>query len=702
MNVRQLVAPGHEAVVDECFLKPPESPDGERTCECELQHRDGRRIWTEVILGRVSDHEGRLTAIQGVARDVTERKRAAESLEASERRFRTLVEEAPVAVAISREARTIYLNHKGLKLYGFERVEDVAGRPVTDQWASEFRPIIKERAERRARGESVPSEYEGIGERKDGSHFPVHVSVASVELSDGAASLVFVTDMTERKASEERFRLLIESASDIITVVNGEGVVRFVSPSVKRSLGYEPEELLNRNMLELMTSEDAPKAAAALERALNDPAFGASVEYSFFHRDGSCRILQCIGRRLPNAPAEGAIVVNARDVTESRKLEEQYRQAQKMEAIGQLAGGVAHDFNNIIGAIMIQADLAVEEKGLSTSTREWLLEIRLAAERAGALTRQLLMFSHRQVMQPRQVSVNDLVFDLSKMLKRIIGEDIGLQLNLHGEQLHTFADPGMLDQVLMNLVVNARDAMPSGGKLFIETGERILTDEEAAGIPDASAGPYVSLRVSDTGLGIPAEVLPRIFDPFFTTKEVGKGTGLGLATVFGIVKQHRGWIRVESELGKGTRFQIYLPAVSPPAEAKLAALKPKPRGGSETILLVEDDAPVRVVTKILLEKSGYHVIEAASGADALRLWPEHRTEVDLVLTDLVMPGEIGGQDLARRLQAERGDLKIIFTSGYSADLAGRALQPADRQCFVQKPCPPDQLLETVRGCLDSN
>jgi nitrogen-specific signal transduction histidine kinase/CheY-like chemotaxis protein len=395
------------------------------------------------------------------------------------------------------------------------------------------------------------------------------------------------------------------------------------------------------------------------------------------------------------------VVGVARDITEPRQLAEQFRQSQKMDAIGQLAGGVAHDFNNILAAIMMQAEMAGMIENVKGKVQDALSDIRVYAERAANLTRQLLLFSRRQVMQPRELNLNEVVTNLAKMLQRIIGEDVRLQLHLHPAPLTTRADAGMLDQVLMNLAVNARDAMPGGGRLLIETTEKTVSEDLAGLHTEAAPGRYVCLSVSDTGIGIPPDVLPRIFEPFFTTKEPGKGTGLGLATVFGIVKQHEGWLKVDSMPGQGTNFKVFLPArTATSAEAARAEAPPKPRGGTETILLAEDDSDVRMLVQAVLEHHGYKVIEAANGIEALKLWTEHRGTVALLLTDLVMPAGMTGQQLARRLQQDQPDLKIIFTSGYSAEIAGRELQLRSGENFVQKPFAPYQLLEVVRKCLD--
>jgi len=304
-------------------------------------------------------------------------------------------------------------------------------------------------------------------------------------------------------------------------------------------------------------------------------------------------------------------------------------------------------------------------------------------------------------MQPRDLDLNETVTDLVKMLQRIIGEDVRLHLLLHPKPLITHADAGMLDQVLMNLAINARDAMPGGGRLIIETSEKMVDDEMLQVYPDLVPGRFAWLSVTDTGGGIPADVLPRIFEPFFTSKEPGKGTGLGLATVFGIVRQHEGWIKVYSEMGEGTNFQIFFPATdATPETVTRVAAHPKPRGGTETILLVEDDDSVRMLTRVVLVKAGYHLLEASDGLEALTVWDEAGGNIDLLLTDIVMPAGLGGRELAARLQENKPGLKVIFASGYSSEMAGRELMLRAGQHFIQKPCSPSELLQLVRRCLD--
>jgi len=392
-----------------------------------------------------------------------------------------------------------------------------------------------------------------------------------------------------------------------------------------------------------------------------------------------------------------------RDVTAQKRLEDQLRQAQKMEAIGQLAGGVAHDFNNILTVIHGHASLLGAGGNLSPASSRSSQQIIQAAERAAGLTRQLLTFSRRQVMQPRRLDMNEVVNNMTKMLARILGEDINLQLNYFPQPALVQADAGMMEQVLLNLSVNSRDAMPNGGQLSLRIAVLDLDACHLAHHPDARPGRFVCLSAMDTGCGIPQENLRRIFEPFFTTKEVGKGTGLGLATVYGIVKQHQGWIEVETSVGKGTTFKVFLPCCNEVSGTVAEpAAQPAVRGGTETILVVEDETPVRELVCNLLEAHGYKILQAESGVKALEVWSQSKDRVDLVLTDLVMPDRMNGRELAERLWSERPKLKVIFTSGYSADVVGKDFVLRGGLNYLQKPYHPQQLAVTVRDCLDSS
>jgi PAS domain S-box-containing protein len=502
--------------------------------------------------------------------------------------------------------------------------------------------------------------------------------------------------------SEDRFRQLAENVQEVFWVMDPlTDRMLYISPAYEkiwqRSCASVYE--LGRAWLDAVHPDDYARVADALEIKLPNGDYDET--YRILRPDGSVRWIHARG--YPVRDATGAllrVVGTAEDVTQRRQLEEQLRQSQKMDAIGQLAGGVAHDFNNILAAIMMQADLASTVAEQPEESKELLMDIKAATERAANLTRQLLAFSRRQIMQPRLVNLNDAVTSMSKMLQRLVSEDVDLQLDLYPGPLLTRADAGMLDQVLLNLVVNARDAMPAGGRLLVATAARLFTAQDGATLPDASPGRYVCLRVSDTGTGIEARHLPRIFEPFYTTKEPGKGTGLGLSTVFGIVKQHGGFITAVSEPGQSTTFEVFWRA----ADASLLpqagdAPTSSRRRGSETILLVEDETVVRMLTRVVLERAGYRVLEAPNGVAALRIWEQNRTKIRLLITDMVMPGGVSGRELAARLNAQNPDLRVILTSGYNAAMAGRELSIQEGHSFIQKPATPQHLLAVVRRSL---
>jgi two-component system cell cycle sensor histidine kinase/response regulator CckA len=386
---------------------------------------------------------------------------------------------------------------------------------------------------------------------------------------------------------------------------------------------------------------------------------------------------------------------------ERRKLQEQFLQAQKMESIGQLAGGVAHDFNNILTVIQGHASMLRLRTSLPDEVRGSINQILLAAERATTLTRQLLTFSRKQATQARVLDLNEVVANMTKMLKHILRADVTLSVNYGSRSFLVRADAGMMEQVLMNLAINARDAMPGGGKLIISTTDECIGPEYVQLNPQGSVGDFVCLAVTDTGEGIPPENLARIFEPFFTTKPIGQGTGLGLATVYGIVRQHDGWLTVYSELGKGTVFRIYLPAAKEREDKKMERpVNQEIRGGNETILLIEDEAPLRALDRSILEGYGYEVIEADSAGSALDCWREHQGRISLVLTDIVIPGGSAGPDLARKFHAEKPTLRIIFSSGYSVDVVEKDFELREGVNFLQKPYSPHKLAQAVREVLE--
>ncbi|HYL20544.1 MAG TPA: ATP-binding protein, partial [Gemmatimonadales bacterium] len=428
---------------------------------------------------------------------------------------------------------------------------------------------------------------------------------------------------------------------------------------------------------------------------------GLLLELRVLHKDGTYRILEAVGRYLLEDPLVRGVVINARDVTERRSLERQLLQAQKMEAVGRLAGGVAHDFNNVLTAILGYAGLLLDGLPTLSPLRPDLEEIRKAADRAAGLTRQLLAFSRKQVLEMRALDLNELVADMDKLLRRLLGEDIDVVTNLDRTLGAVRADAAQLEQVVVNLAVNSRDAMPEGGTLMIETRNADLDDSYAGEHVPVRPGRYVMLAVSDTGTGMSAETMSHVFEPFFTTKEAGKGTGLGLSTVYGIVKQSGGYVWCYSEPGHGTTFKVYLPRVDEPiARLPIRAVAGPPHG-SETVLVVEDEPGLRALTRRVLEKHGYTVLEARTADAASALVRDHAGPIHLLLADVVLPGA-SGRTLADELLARRADLKVLFMSGYTEDAIVHRGVLAANTAFIHKPFSAEALAAKVREVLDGS
>jgi two-component system cell cycle sensor histidine kinase/response regulator CckA len=512
------------------------------------------------------------------------------------------------------------------------------------------------------------------------------------------------------EASETRFRSLIEHSADATVAFQADGTIVYASPATTRILGYLEAEMLVTNLFTVMHPDDLAAMRERLARLSNEPGRIEFQTVRCRHRDGTWRWIAGHTRNLLQVQAVHAFVGNYQDVTDKiraeaalRESEERLRQAQKMESIGQLAGGVAHDFNNLLTVIQGHTSLLLASGQLHGINLDSAQQIAHAAGRAGDLTRQLLTFSRNQAMELQVVDLNRIVREMSRMLQRVLGETIQLEAHCCAQPTPVKADAGMMEQVLMNLAVNARDAMPHGGRLTLTTAHHVVTPNEARQTADATPGSYVQLRVRDTGTGIAPEHLPRIFDPFFTTKEAGKGTGLGLATVYGIVKQHGGWVRVHSRLGEGSEFEILLPPAAMETTPARETRKEPERmtGGNETILVVEDDANVRSLVCSVLERFGYRVLEATSGQRALEIWRQEKSPVHLVMTDLVMPDGVTGREVAEHILAARPQTKIVYTSGYGVGAVGSDLTAQKGVRFIQKPYPVALLARTIRECLDS-
>ena len=501
--------------------------------------------------------------------------------------------------------------------------------------------------------------------------------------------------------TEAQYRQLVESVHAIVWRADCRTFrFTFVSPEAEAILGHPVAQWSEPGFWEAHLHPDDREAAVASWRRAVQREDGQHAEYRMLRADGAAVWLRDVVSVVPERGTPRELIGVMVDVSARRELEAQLLQSQKMEAVGQLAGGVAHDFNNLLGLIIGYGNLALAQPALDPRTRGRLEQIRAAADRAAALTRQLLAFSRKQLLQPRVLDLNTVTAGLDEMLRRLIGEHIHL-VTLHGRDLwRARADPGLIEQVIMNLAVNARDAMPSGGTLIVETANVELDEGYARAHVGARPGPHVMLAVTDTGTGMDEETRRHVFEPFFTTKKTGEGTGLGLATVYGIVNQSGGHIGVKSEQGKGTSFKVYLPRVAP-SDHEATPSEAAPRTGSETVLVVEDEPALRRLVREVLEGAGYRVVEAASPGEALAASASQRGSIDMLVTDLVLP-QMGGDALASRLRAERQVTAVLYMSGYPDRALGHhgVIEPGTP--FLQKPFTPDALLRKVREVLDGD
>ena len=545
--------------------------------------------------------------------------------------------------------------------------------------------------------------------------------------------------LAELDASRSRYFDFYDLAPVGYCTVSDQELILQANLTVAKLLGMAREDLLQRPLSQFIHSEDQDRFHT-LRNLLKATSEAQSCELRLFKSDWTPVWVHLAAVTALDADATPVLRIVLSDVSERKRaerekaaVEAQLRQSQKLDALGQLAGGIAHDFNNLLTAILGHADLLQENRHFSAQQQEMLQQISQAGNRASALTRQLLLFSRREEPVRHDLDLNQTVAEMLKMLRRILGENINLQLNFAPKPQYVHADSSMLDQVLLNLVVNARDAMPEGGKLIIGTesvtfkvdaekarltewhgtkqrhgherriAEAPATDLALPAESRARAGEFTCLSVVDEGSGMTPELMAHIFEPFFTTKLAGRGTGLGLATVYGIVQQHLGWIEVESQPGAGTQFRIYLPRVAAAngASDSSAAAQPDLAGRGEMIMIVEDEASVRTILRILLERAGYRVVECASGAAALVLWTKHRTDIKLLITDMVMPGAFGGVQLAQKLLKERPELKVIITSGYSSTLSKDRKKFDVEIAFIPKPFEQKNVLSVVRRQLDT-
>ena len=666
---------------------------------------DGRKQFVSVMKLPVLGAGGKVIGSQGVLLDITERKLADAQLRASEERYKGLFERSLDCVFLSDfEGKFLDANPAALKLLGYES-KDITSLTFASLLTPEQFPLALQATEEiRTTGfQKNPTEFRL--RRRDGQQVLVETQ-SSLIYRDGKPFAIqgIARNITARRHAEEslaRLATAVEQSAESIVITDTKGIILYANPALEKTSGYTRAEVLGQSTRLLKSGKQDAEFYRRLWSVL---AQGEIWSGHFINRHKNGNYYEEEATISPVRDTAGKIVnyvAVKRDVTREIQLEAQFRQSQKMEAIGQLAGGVAHDFNNILAVIQLQAGLLKTEQTLTDKQLEYAGDIEKSAQRAANLTRQLLLFSRKQAMQLRDLDLNEVTTNIAKMLQRVLHENIQMQFKLSTRPVLIHADAGMLDQVMMNLTVNAKDAMPDGGDLYIETSVVELDETAAAKMPQARVGSFARLTVRDTGCGISPENLVHIFEPFFTTKEIGKGTGLGLATVFGIVQQHQGWIIVSSELGQGTAFQVYLPSLKTPLpKITEGSSFTKVQGGGETILLVEDDTLLRTSTRTALQRLGYRVLEATNGPDAVATWKLHQAEIALLLTDLMMPGGMSGKALGEQILKCNPKLKVIYVSGYSADIAGGDLQVEEGVNFLTKPFEIAKLAQIVRKCLE--
>ena len=668
------------------------------------RHKDGSLIYDEHIVTPIRSEAGEITHFIGIMSDISERKRSMEL----EQRLSAIIEATSDMVGLAdAQTNVIFLNSAGRRMFG---LTDHAAARIVDYYSEETYKLISTVA--------IPAairtgswEGEVALRHPDGHEIPVSQVILAHKNAAGEVAFLSTVcrDITERKKaelslrdSEERFRQLAENITEVFWVVTPSyDQVLYISPAYEKIWGRTCDSLYQspKAWIEAIHPEDrkeVEKAVSTNMQGLGD----YDINYRILRPDGSIRWIRDRAFSVRNAADKVYRVVGtASDITETRNLEQQLRQSQKMEAFGLLAGGIAHDFNNLMSVVMGYSDIWLMKLPDDSPVREPLKTIKSAGERASNLTKQLLAFSRQTVLEPRVLDLNTVVRETEKMLARLIGEDVQLSSILNPAIPRIKVDPGQIGQVLINLAVNARDAMPRGGRLTIETRTVDFDGAYALAHPGSHPGRQVMLSVSDTGTGMPPETVARIFEPFFTTKGIGKGTGLGLAVVHGVVTQSGGSIQVESKVGVGTTFMLYFPITSEAARAANKSGEINIHAGIETILVVEDEESLCEIARQSLQAFGYTVLTAHSGAEALKLVNTNESTIDLMLADVIMPG-MSGRELAETLKPKYPELKVLFMSGYTDDSVIRHGVNHEKVAFLQKPFAPFDLLKKVREVLD--
>jgi PAS domain S-box-containing protein len=670
-------------------------------------HKDGRRVILETSGVPIFDKDGNFSGYRGIDRDITERKKAEEEIMNHLSLLNSTIEStADGILVVDREWKIVRFNRKFVRMWNIpesimeSRDDEKVLSFVLDQLKDpeSFLSKVKELY-------ACPNEKSfDVIEFKDGRYFERYSQPQEIEgkILGRVWSFRDVTDKKKAKASlkasEEKYRLVVENASDAIFVAQDE-MIKFPNPRLSLLTGYSSEELTSAPFRNFIHPEDSDMVVEMHKKRLEGHNVPSTYSFRAITKSGEILWVE-VSKVLITWGGRPATLSFLRDITRQKKMEAQLLQAQKMEAIGQLAGGVAHDFNNLLTAIIGYGHLLKKEANQDDRMSSYVGHILSAAERAAILTNDLLTFSRKQIINPKPVNLNKIIKNMESLLLRVIGEDIELSAVLTDTDLTVMADSTQIDQILMNLATNAQHAMPKGGSLIIRTDRMELNGEYIKAYGYGSPGSYALLSVEDTGTGMVEDIMGRIFEPFFTTKEVGKGTGLGLAMVYGIVKQHDGYINVYSEPGRGTTFKILLPLIqSTVKEAKPDNLI-KVKGGTETILIVEDDKQVRSLLKEILTNAGYNIIEAVDGDDAVEVFHKNKDNVHLFILDVIMPKK-NGKEVYEEIKKVKSDMKVIFVSGYSADIIYKKGILEVGMNFISKPVSPDDLLTKVRNVLDA-
>ncbi|VVB86143.1 Methyl sulfide methyltransferase-associated sensor [uncultured archaeon] len=696
-NFQPLVHPDDlplKLLVYQCAFGEKMQPQG---FELRVLSKPGDYIAMEFTV-KPQTHDGKVVGYQGIARDITWHKSAEEALQQSEEKYRTLIENIQDGVFLIQDGKIEFANEAFARMCGYT-VEEVIGKDFRELVAPEDLEMVVNRYFRRQAGENVPREYEFHGLKKDGTRTTVNMNVGLITYRGKAASMGTVKDITERKRAMEQIQeqaTLLDKAHDAIVVRDLEHRITYWNQGAQRLYGWTADEAIGKNANELLYKEEPPSHIEARKNVIDRGEWNG--ELSQVTKEGKEIIVESRWTlvRDNNGNPKSILIINT-DITEKKTLEAQFLRAQRLESIGTLAGGIVHDLNNVLTPIMLSLQI-LQERLTDDESRRLLGILERNVKRGAYLIKQVLSFAKGGEGERRNIQAADLIFDVESFAKETFPKSIEVRTDVSGDLWNIVGDAIQLHQVLMNLCVNARDAMPDGGILRISAGNLFIDENFTRVNAEARIGPYIVISVSDTGIGIPPEVMDRIFEPFFTTKKPGKGTGLGLSTSLAIIKSHGGFIDVHSEVGKGTTFKVYLPAIKAGVQEADVHQPDPATGHQELILVVDNETRTREMARETLEAQGYRVLTASNGAEAVSLYSSHKGEIKTVLIDMMMP-VMDGPACIWVLRKINPDVRLIAVSGSAEDymlanIAGVV------HAFLMKPYTAEELLSTVRGVID--